>query len=91
MTNIKSSGKIRRVILPYALVTLALTYAADAADRTSVFIRPIRHDSYLIRNVRICTYIIHRARKFRSQAIKLHPDFYSMCILQFHGKLVVTI
>ena len=50
-------------------VTLALTYAADVADGASVFIRPIRNDSYLIRNVHTYKCIIHRARKIRSQAL----------------------
>ena len=30
-------------------VTLALTVAADAADRASVFVRPVRNNSYHIR------------------------------------------
>ena len=49
------------MLLSYAWVTLALTYAADAADKTSVFVRPNRNDSYLIRNVRTYTCTIHRA------------------------------
>ena len=53
--------------LCYAQVTLGLTYAADAADRCSVSVRPIRNDSYLIRNVRNCTYRILSARKIRGQ------------------------
>ena len=39
----------------------------DAADSCSVSVGPIRNDSYLIRNVRNCTYRILRARKIRGQ------------------------
>ena len=53
---------IQKNIMSKALVTLALnkkvTYAADAADKFSIPVHPIRNDLYLICNVRSCTYFI---------------------------------